>query len=85
MRFRLYQTLTSALSVGALSLIVGCMAEPEVAADLVLQHGKVVTVDDANPEGEAIAILGDTILAVGSDRDIARYVGRDTKVIDLSG
>jgi len=35
--------------------------------------------------GEAIAILDDTILAVGSDRDIARYIGRDTKVIDLDG
>lgn len=69
----------------SLALVFGCAAQPEIAADLVLQHGKVVTVDDANPEGEAIAILGDTILAVGSDREIARYIGRDTKVIDLDG
>ncbi len=70
---------------GAIALVMGCAAEPEIAADLVLRNGKVVTVDDANPEAEAIAVLDDTILAVGSYTEISGYIGRRTQVIDLEG
>jgi predicted amidohydrolase YtcJ len=68
----------------AVALVVGCYGEPGTA-DLVLRNGKVVTVDDAVPDGEAIAIHGDEILAVGSDSDIAQYIGPGTEVIDLDG
>jgi len=54
-------------------------------ADLVLRGGNVVTVDDAQPHAEAIAIRGYQIAAVGSDREIAAYVGPQTKVIELAG
>ncbi len=64
---------------------LGCYAEPEVAADLVLQGGRIVTVDDDVPEGEAIAMKGDTVLAVGSNREIRAYIGSETEVIDLDG
>ena len=66
-------------------IAMGCATEPEVAADLVLRGGKVVTVDEAVPDGQAIAVKGDTILAVGSDRDIKAFIGRATEVIDLDG
>ncbi|UCG88958.1 MAG: amidohydrolase family protein [Gemmatimonadota bacterium] len=72
-------------SLCSLAVVLGCYAEPEVAADLVLRGGKVVTVDSDVPNGEAIAMKGDTILAVGSDRDISAYIGRETEVIDLDG
>lgn len=68
----------------AVALVVGCYGEPGTA-DLVLRNGKVVTVDDAVPDGEAIAIGGDKILAVGSDADVAQYIGPETEVIDLNG
>ena len=51
------------------AVAVACAPQPDVAADLVLRNGKVVTVDEANPEGTAIAMAGDTILAVGSDEE----------------
>src|SRR5881409_4063767 len=54
-------------------------------ADLVLKNGKVVTVDEARPVVEAIAVNGDTITAVGPNQEIERYVGPNTKVIDLKG
>jgi predicted amidohydrolase YtcJ len=54
-------------------------------ANLVLKNGKVVTVDDARPVAEAIAVTGDTITAVGPNQEIERYVGASTKVIDLKG
>jgi predicted amidohydrolase YtcJ len=54
-------------------------------ADLILRNGKIVTVDQAIPEAQALAVAGDTIVAVGSNDDIQRYVGAQTKVIDLQG
>jgi len=54
-------------------------------ADLVIRGGRIVTVDDARPEAQAMAVQGDTIVALGSNQDIQRYVGPATKVIDLKG
>jgi len=54
-------------------------------ADLVLKNGKVVTLDDARPVVEAVAVTGDTITAIGPNREIERHVGSSTKVIDLKG
>lgn len=64
----------------------GCDSGPAATpADLVLTNGKVVTVDSARPEAEAVAIAGDTIVAVGTAEEIARYIGETTQVIDLEG
>lgn len=54
-------------------------------ADLVLLHGKILTMDSARPQAEALAITGGTIMAVGSDEEIEPYIGTDTQVIDLDG
>jgi predicted amidohydrolase YtcJ len=64
--------------------VAGCTARV-APADLVLRNGKVVTMDSTNATGQAVAITGDRITAVGSDADIQQYVGADTKVIDLQG
>ncbi|MDH4196442.1 MAG: amidohydrolase, partial [Candidatus Aminicenantes bacterium] len=54
-------------------------------ADLVLTNGQVVTVDEKVPEAQAVAVRGDKIAAVGSVKDIRRYIGPETRVIDLEG
>lgn len=54
-------------------------------AHLVLRNGKIITVDDRFPEVQALAVRGDRILAVGSDAAIRRYIGPNTRVIDLKG
>ena len=60
--------------------------QPQVEpATLVLNNGRIVTADDARPDAQAIAVRGDVIVALGSNADIARYVGPATKVIDLAG
>ena len=65
---------------------VGAQTRPAVRpADLVLRGGKIVTVDEARPSAEALAISGDTIAAVGSAAEIQPYIGPATKVIDLKG
>src|ERR1700719_1781055 len=54
-------------------------------ADLVLQNGRIVTVDDTAPEAQALASSGGKIVFVGSDAEVRKYVGASTKVIDLQG
>jgi predicted amidohydrolase YtcJ len=56
-----------------------------LCADLVLRNGKVVTLDAAKPQVEAIAITGGKIVAVGSNAEMARQIQPSTKVIDLNG
>ena len=55
------------------------------AADLVLLHGKIWTLDKAQPQVQAMAIQGGRVQALGNDADIQTYVGKDTQVLDLKG
>ena len=68
----------------AILVFSGACAEVEVA-DLVLRNGNIVTVDEAAPEAQALAVLDGRILALGSDSEIDAYVGSGTQVIDLEG
>lgn len=54
-------------------------------ADLVLLHGKILTMDSTRPQGEALAVRGNTIFSVGSNNEIEPLIGANTKVIDLKG
>jgi predicted amidohydrolase YtcJ len=54
-------------------------------ATLVLTNGKVITVEDTQPEAQAIAVRGDRITAIGSNAEVQRLVGPATEVIDLKG
>lgn len=56
-----------------------------LCADLVLRNGKIVTLDPAKPQVEAIAITGGKIVAVGSNAEMGREIQPATKVIDLNG
>lgn len=68
-----------------LSILVVSFALHSQPADLILRNGKVVTLDQKVPQGSAIAIRGDRIVAVGSDAAIAKLAGPSTKTVDLSG
>ena len=58
---------------------------PTEPADLVLLNGKILTVNEEQPEAEALAARGETIVALGSSSEIRKYVGDETEVIDLEG
>ncbi len=77
-RFLSFLPLLSAFLIGA----CGPKAEP---ADMVLDNGRVVTVDSAKPEAQAIAVRQGRIVAVGSNDEITPYIGQRTEVIDLAG
>ncbi|HEX4536838.1 MAG TPA: amidohydrolase [Candidatus Acidoferrum sp.] len=55
------------------------------AADMVVLHGRIYTLDTKQPWAEALAIRGDKIVAVGDDASIGKFRGPDTKVIDAAG
>jgi predicted amidohydrolase YtcJ len=54
-------------------------------ADVVFKNGNIYTVSEARPKAEAVAVKGDRIVFVGSNSDAQKYVGANTRVIDLSG
>lgn len=58
---------------------------PELAADLLLVNGKVITVDPADTIAQAVAVKDGLIQAVGGDGAIRALVGEKTKLIDLGG
>jgi len=55
------------------------------SADLIITNAKIWTVDKTRPQAEAMAILRDRIVAVGSAADVDLWHGPQTKVIDAQG
>lgn len=51
-------------------------------ADIIITNGKISTLDNQNSEVEALAISGNTIMQIGSNADIVKLKGKNTKVID---
>jgi predicted amidohydrolase YtcJ len=56
-----------------------------LAPDLILSNGKVITVDERFTIAQAVAVRGERIVAVGTNQDIARLAGPNTRRIDLRG
>lgn len=58
---------------------------PRPPADLVILNGAVWTVDPARPKAEAIAVTGERIAAVGSNAEIRKWIGPQTRTLDALG
>jgi predicted amidohydrolase YtcJ len=72
----------------ALYIGLACSAthlSAQIFADTVLIDGKVWTENPQQPEAEAVAILGNRIVQVGSTAEIRKLAGPATKVIELGG
>jgi len=79
--------LTSALAI-ILSFGVGCRSGPDAAstADAIYYGGPIVTVNDAQPSAEAVAVKDGKILMVGTRAEIEQdHKGATTQMIDLGG
>lgn len=68
-----------------LLLILAAPMQLRAQVELIAIHGKIWTENPAQPEAEAIAVSGHRILAVGTTKEIERFAGPETKVIDLKG
>lgn len=54
-------------------------------ADLVLKNAGVLTMNPTKPHAEAIAIKDEKIVAVGTNKQVKSWIGKQTKVINLHG
>ncbi|HMF17003.1 MAG TPA: amidohydrolase family protein, partial [Gemmataceae bacterium] len=61
------------------------LADDDVAADLIIHHAKVIAVDSKFQIAQAIAIRNERIVAVGDDKAVLKFKGKDTKLIDAGG
>jgi predicted amidohydrolase YtcJ len=81
--------LLRALVLLAIASLAGCdrpaQQEAGPVADLLLVNADVVTVDEARPRAEAVAIKDDRILDVGTSAAMSKHRGEHTEVIDLQG
>jgi len=74
----------------ALSSIIICIMASTAAysdeiADTVYQSGHIITMNDSQPSVEAVAVKDGKILAVGTKKDMLKYKGNVTRLIDLEG
>jgi len=67
------------------SFMMYAFAQTKPAADLIIRNAKIWTVDRAHPEAEAVAILGDRIVGVGTNQEIDAWRGPNTRVQDAAG
>ncbi|MCE5272964.1 amidohydrolase [bacterium] len=75
----------AALAAAAVLLAAGCAGGPKEAADAVYYNGRVVTLDSVSTLAGAIAVRGGRIMAVGTDPEILRLAGPQTRKVDLGG
>ena len=97
----LYMNLRNALAIAVLitaGLLTACKPEtpvvvteavettPMVAADTIYVGGDIVTVNDAQPTAEAVAVKDGRILAVGNRDELEKaHMDAATQIIDLDG
>jgi hypothetical protein len=70
---------------GALLCASAVLAQAKPAADLIITNAKIWTVDKAHPQAEALAVMGERIVAVGSAADVDAWHGPQTKILDAKG
>ncbi len=51
--------------------------------DLILINGNIITMNDAYPKAEAMAINGGEFVKVGSNEEVLNFRTEDTKILDL--
>lgn len=80
---------TAAAALAALLSAV-CVAAPAAtdsrpAADLIIHNARVWTVNPAQPQAQAVAVLNGRITAVGPDASVMAWRGPHTRVVDAKG
>ena len=72
--------------IAIILLLSSCSVEKDcLEADLVLINAKVYTANEKLPEAEAVAILKDKIIFVGSANESIQYTCNDNRIEDLQG
>ena len=75
------------MAVVALALASAVSTTPaqQLAPDVILSNGKIITVDERFSVAQSLAIRGDRIVAVGTDAEVSKLASPATRRIDLRG
>jgi len=74
---------SSCLMLCAMSAIPALVAAD--TADTIYTGGSIITINDAAPSAEALAVKDGRILAVGTKSDVLKTKGTATRLVDLGG
>ena len=69
------------LAVACILFSVSAFANGE--AEIIYKGGSILTMSDAQPRAEAVAVADGKVLAVGSAQEVMKLKSKDTQVIDL--
>lgn len=72
-------------TLGILASLLSAVAHASAAPDTIYHNATIYTNNDESPTARAIAIEGDTIAAVGSDREVLALADTATRTVDLGG
>lgn len=74
-------------SFGLFALMIACNTTPkkQTVADQVFTNGKVYTVNEERLWAEAVAIIDNKIVFVGTTEEAQAYIGENTQTTDLNG
>ncbi|HEY7292877.1 MAG TPA: amidohydrolase [Vicinamibacterales bacterium] len=75
-------TLTVVLCASAMT---ACSRAPRVAADVIVTNAKIWTGNPRQPQATALAVIGERIVEVGESRELDRWRGAETQIIDAEG
>ncbi|WP_343030493.1 amidohydrolase family protein [Fulvivirga aurantia] len=78
------KTLLKALPILLAVAFCACEDIEEKTADLIIQGGTIYTMNDEQPTAEAIGVVDNKIVFVGSMDEAAGWVSDKTKLIDLN-
>ncbi|MGD0582096.1 MAG: amidohydrolase [Bacteroidales bacterium] len=69
--------------LAAFAICISSFCQKMETADLIIINGKVLTIDKENPFAEAIAVKGEKIIAVGTNKEVSAFsVKGKTRIID---
>ena len=68
-----------------LTLVIPAPQRTQSVADIVFKNGNVYTANDKSAKAQAIAVKGDKIVFVGTNEAAQKFIGTNTRVIDLKG
>ena len=79
------KTVCELISSIIVAIIISTSAFAQEVADMIYYDGTIITINDARPQVEAVAVRDGKILAVGTKDELFKSKGDATKLIDLEG
>ena len=77
--------LTAGLLAAAVLGASPSLAATAPGADTIFRNASIITLDEAHPKAQAVAVRAGRIVGVGADREILKRWGSGARVVDLGG